>query len=110
VSSTGPKETNGPDECFQSVGSTGCPPVSYSRNREGTVGFRLLTDALGRVNQISRSIFNRRLAVLISTASGCWRPTTTIGSAGDLIALQETIEHFRMGTDRRIPAGRAGQG
>jgi hypothetical protein len=27
VSSTGPKETNGPDECFQSVGSTGCPPV-----------------------------------------------------------------------------------
>jgi hypothetical protein len=43
VSSTGPKDTNGPNECFQSVGSTTCPPVSYSRNREGTVGFRVLT-------------------------------------------------------------------
>ena len=43
VSSTGPKDTNGPNECFQSVGSTTCPPVSYSRNREGSVGFRLLT-------------------------------------------------------------------
>jgi len=42
VSSTGPKDTNGPDECFQSLGSRGCPPVSYSRNREGTVNFRLL--------------------------------------------------------------------
>ena len=43
VSSTGPKDTNGPDECFQSVGSKGCPPVSYSRNREGSVNFRLLS-------------------------------------------------------------------
>jgi len=43
VSSTGPKDTNGPDECFQSVGSSSCPPVSYSRNREGAIGVRLLT-------------------------------------------------------------------
>ena len=28
VSSSGPKDTNGPDECFQSVGLAGCPPVS----------------------------------------------------------------------------------
>lgn len=43
VSSTGPKDINGPDDCFQSVGSPGCPPVSYSRNREGSVSVRLLT-------------------------------------------------------------------
>ncbi len=41
VSSTGPKDANGPDECHESVGSAGCPPVSYSRNLEGSVGFRL---------------------------------------------------------------------
>jgi hypothetical protein len=42
VSSTGPKDTNGPDECFASVGSAGCPPVSYSRNLEGSISVRLL--------------------------------------------------------------------
>lgn len=42
VSSTGPKDTNGPDDCFVSVGSRNCPPVSYSRNFEGTISFRLL--------------------------------------------------------------------
>jgi hypothetical protein len=39
--SAAPKDTNGPDECAQAVGSQ-CPPVSYSRNRNGTVGLRLL--------------------------------------------------------------------
>jgi hypothetical protein len=43
VSSLSAKDTNGPDECFQSVGSPGCPPVSYSRNLEGSIGFRVLT-------------------------------------------------------------------
>ena len=43
VSSTGPKDTNGPDECFESVGSAGCPPISYSRNLEGSIGVRLLS-------------------------------------------------------------------
>jgi hypothetical protein len=36
-----PKDTNGPDECAQAVGAA-CPPVSYSRNRNGTIGLRLL--------------------------------------------------------------------
>jgi hypothetical protein len=39
--SAAPKETNGPDECAQSVGAI-CPPITYSRNRNGTIGFRLL--------------------------------------------------------------------
>ena len=38
--SAGPKDTNGPDECAQSVGSEKCPSVSVSRNRGGTIGFR----------------------------------------------------------------------
>jgi hypothetical protein len=36
-----PKDTNGPDECVIAVGSDKCPPISVSRNRSGTVGFRL---------------------------------------------------------------------
>jgi hypothetical protein len=44
VSSTGPRTFNGPNECAQAVGS-GCPPVQWSRNREGAIGFRLLVTA-----------------------------------------------------------------
>jgi hypothetical protein len=36
-----PKDTNGPDQCAQTLGSA-CPPINYSRNRNGTIGFRLL--------------------------------------------------------------------
>ena len=43
VSSTGPKDFNSPNDCSESVGTRGCPQVSYSRNREGTIGFRILT-------------------------------------------------------------------
>jgi hypothetical protein len=35
------KDANGPDECTMSVGSQKCPPVSVSRNRDGSIGFRL---------------------------------------------------------------------
>jgi len=35
-----PKDTNGPDECAQTVGGEKCP--SISRNREGSIGFRFL--------------------------------------------------------------------
>jgi hypothetical protein len=42
VSSSGPSELNGPDACTQSVESPSCPPVRWSRNREGAIGLRLL--------------------------------------------------------------------
>ncbi len=35
------KEFNGPDSCAQAFGGR-CPPISYSRNRGGTIGFRFL--------------------------------------------------------------------
>ena len=36
-----PKDSNGPDECGTDNNAT-CPPVSYSRNLQGSVNFRLL--------------------------------------------------------------------
>jgi hypothetical protein len=38
--SYGPKDTNGPDECAVALGATKCPAIQ--RNREGSVGIRLL--------------------------------------------------------------------
>jgi hypothetical protein len=35
------KDTNGPDECALAVGAEKCPSISVSRNRQGTIGFRL---------------------------------------------------------------------
>ncbi len=54
VSSSGPKAFNGPNECAQALGSTGCPPVQWSRNRQGAVGFRLLvvTSTTGGGNRV----------------------------------------------------------
>jgi hypothetical protein len=40
--SSGPRDTNGPDECTPSPGTEKCPPVSFSRNLEGAIGVRLL--------------------------------------------------------------------
>jgi len=45
ASSAGPRAFNGPNECAQAVGSPACPPVSWSRNRQGTIGLRLFVSA-----------------------------------------------------------------
>jgi hypothetical protein len=42
VGGADPSDTNGPDECAQSLGAEKCPSISYSRNRQGTIEFRLL--------------------------------------------------------------------
>lgn len=39
---SGPRDTNGPNECAPAVGAEKCAPVSYSRNLEGSIGVRLL--------------------------------------------------------------------
>jgi hypothetical protein len=44
-SSSGPRAFNSPNECAQAIGSPACPPVSWSRNRQGTIGLRLLVSA-----------------------------------------------------------------
>jgi hypothetical protein len=40
--SSGARDFNGPDECAPSVGAQRCPPVSFSRNLQGSIGVRLL--------------------------------------------------------------------
>jgi hypothetical protein len=39
---SGPRDTNGPNECAPSLGAEKCQPVSFSRNLSGTIGVRLL--------------------------------------------------------------------
>jgi hypothetical protein len=99
VSSTGPKDTNGPDECFESVGSKGCPPVSYSRNREGSVNFRLLaTRSAG--NEGSRVPFYFQPTLGGSDING-QRLLSAYDDyqfrGPDLFALQESIVHSLWG-------------
>jgi hypothetical protein len=43
VASSGPREFNGPNECTSSPGSSSCPPITWSRNRQGAVHVRVLT-------------------------------------------------------------------
>jgi hypothetical protein len=45
VASTGPRSHNGPNECTQSLSAPGCPPVQWSRNRQGSITLRLLVSA-----------------------------------------------------------------
>ncbi|MES1255395.1 MAG: hypothetical protein ABUS56_07305 [Acidobacteriota bacterium] len=45
VSSTGPRAFNGPNACAQSSSSAACPPVQWSRNRQGTIALRLYASA-----------------------------------------------------------------
>jgi len=95
VSSTGPRDFNGPNECHQSIGSEGCPPVQWSRNREGSIGFRLLvsTSTTSGGNRVpfyfqptlgGSNVNGER--ILASYADYRFR-------APNLISLQESVEH-----------------
>lgn len=44
ASSTGPKEFNGPDDCSIAPGGE-CPPLTFSRNLGGSIGFRILASS-----------------------------------------------------------------
>jgi len=95
VSSTGPKDTNGPDECFVAVGSTGCPPVSYSRNLEGSIGLRFLAMRSGTSDDNSVPFYFQ------PTLGGSDINGQRLLSGYDdyqfrgpnLVALQESVEH-----------------
>ena len=94
ISSAGPKDSNGPDECFEAIGSR-CPPISYSRNLEGSVGFRLLT------TRATAADGNRIPFYFQPTLGGSDINGERLLSAFDdyrfrgpnLIALQESVEH-----------------
>jgi hypothetical protein len=93
--STGARPFNGPDDCAQGMSSTACPPVQWSRNREGAIAFRMLlvTSTTGSGNRVpfylqptlgGSDIDGERL--LASYQDYRFR-------APDLIAFQESIEH-----------------
>jgi len=95
VSSTGPRDFNGPDDCHQSAGTMGCAPISWSRNRQGAVGLRAL------VVTSSTSADNRVPFYLQPTIGGSdLNGERLLASFDDyrfraphLIALQGSIEH-----------------
>jgi len=95
VSSTGPRDTNGPDDCFQSVGSSRCPPVSYSRNLEGSVGFRLLaTKSVASTGSTVPFYFQPTLGGSDINGERLLAAYDDYRFRGpNLIALQESIEH-----------------
>jgi hypothetical protein len=99
VSSTGPKDFNGPDECSQSPASPACPPVQWSRNREGTIGFRLL------LSTSTTSGSNRVPFYLQPTLGGSDLNGDRLLASyqdyrfrgPDLLALEESVEHSLWG-------------
>jgi hypothetical protein len=95
VSTFAPRDANGPDDCAQSIGTSACPPVSTSRNREGAISLRLLgiTSATGSGAQVplyfqptlgGSDINGQRL--LSSYEDYRFR-------GPHLLALQESVEH-----------------
>jgi hypothetical protein len=88
-------EINGPDECLPALGADRCPPVSLSRNRGGTVGFRfLVTESTASDPDVVPFYFQPTLGG--SDINGA----TFLNSYEDyrfrgpkLIAFQESVEH-----------------
>jgi hypothetical protein len=89
-----PKRTNGPDECAIEPGAT-CPPVSLSRNREGTVSLRfIMTESIASKGSVVPFYFQPTLGG--SDING----NLALGSyedyrfrAPNLILLRESVEH-----------------
>ena len=93
------RDTNGPDECFTSVTSTGCPPLPPSRNRYGFFGVRLLTIG-SSVSGANRVPFYFQPTM----GGGDINGQRLLPSADDyryrgpnVIALQESFEHSLWG-------------
>jgi hypothetical protein len=93
--STAPKDTNGPDECAQAMGAEKCPPVSYSRNRNGTIGMRLLiTESIASAGSVVPFYFQPTLGG--SDVNG--NPALSSYQdyrfrAPNLLLLRESFEH-----------------
>jgi hypothetical protein len=95
VSSPGPRDFNGPNECGTAIGTASCPPVSWSRNRQGTFTFRLLM-VTSDVAEGSRVPFYLQPTLGGADING----EHLLGSYQDyrfraphLLALQEGLEH-----------------
>jgi len=94
----GPREFNGPDSCAQAVGGK-CPPISFSRNRQGAIGVRLLmTESIADEGSVVPFYFQPTLGG--SDING----NNLLGSfqdyrfrAPNLLLLRESFEHSLWG-------------
>jgi hypothetical protein len=90
----GPREFNGPDQCAAAVGGK-CPPVSFSRNRQGAIGLRfVLTESIADRGSVEPFYFQPTLggsdingnSLLSSYPDYRFR-------APNLFLIRETFEH-----------------
>jgi hypothetical protein len=90
-----PTDTNGPDECFQAVGTNRCPPLSTSTNRDGSIAIRFVT-VLSATPGDNRVPFYYQPTLGGSDVNGQMLLAAYDDyrfRAPNLIALQETFEH-----------------
>jgi len=99
VASTGPRPFNGPNDCATSASSRACPPLQWSRNRQGTIGLRLLVSTSG-AGASGRVPFYLQRTLGGSDLNG----ERLLASLDDyryrgphLIALQQSVEHALWG-------------
>lgn len=93
------KSTNGPDECAPTLGAEKCPPLSVSRNREGTIGLRLMiTESAASAGSVVPFYFQPTMGG--SDING----TSTLSSFQDyrfrgpnVLLLRESFEHSLWG-------------
>jgi len=90
-----PKDTNGPDECAPAPGAAKCPPVSYSRNLSGSIGFRLLlSESLTSGSSVAPFFFQPTLGgsdINGNPALGSYQDYRFRGP--NILLLRESFEH-----------------
>ncbi len=92
---SGPRETNGPNECAPAVGAEKCPPVSYSRNLQGSIGMRiLLSESMTTGTSVAPFFFQQTLGGSdINGSPGLSSYQDYRFRAPNLLLLQESFEH-----------------
>jgi hypothetical protein len=90
-----PKDTNGPDECAPTSGATKCPPLSVSRNLNGSIGVRLLlSESITSGTSVVPFYFQQTLGgsdINSALALGSYQDYRF--RAPNLLLLQESFEH-----------------
>lgn len=92
---SGPRDTNGPNECAPAVGADKCAPVSYSRNLQGSIGVRLLiSESMTSGSSVVPFFFQPTLGGSdINGSPGLSSYQDYRFRAPNLLLLQESFEH-----------------
>jgi hypothetical protein len=88
-------DANGPDECASTPGATRCPPVSHTRNLNGSIGVRfLLSESINSAASAVPFYFQQTLGgadINGAMALGSYQDYRF--RAPNLLLLQESFEH-----------------